>query len=134
MPIDPQNFLSYPVWLSLPKETRYKIAKVFGIMARGVGHTVDNRVVADNFIHADLAVITRERMREMTDSESNDFYVLFQKLVDKVNETDQPKKLETQNVETKQTLPDVQPHEQKEAEPAGKGRRGRPRKGGEAQG
>lgn len=124
MALDPQNFLSYPVWLDLPQETRYKIADLFHISPRGVRHVVDNRVVSDAFVHSDLAVITKERMSEITGVKSDDFYELFNALVKFVNEP----KVETQNIS------DVSQKEPAEVVPGAKKKAGRPRKGAKAAG
>jgi len=88
--IDPKNFLSYSVWLSLPSETRYKIADLYGLKATGIREVVDSRVVSDGFLHASLAVITKESMREKTGLKSDDFYILFNALVESVNKKAEP--------------------------------------------
>lgn len=86
--IDPSNFLSYSIWLSLPMDTRWKIANLFDIKPRGVKETImlhsGGQVISDGFVHADLAIITKEKMKEITGVESDDFYTQFQALVDKV--------------------------------------------------
>lgn len=89
-PIDPNNFLSYAVWLDLPMDTRWKIANLFNVSPRTVREVVDSRVVSDGFVHADLRVITREKMQEITGKKTDDFYVLFQALVDHVTEKGAP--------------------------------------------
>ena len=120
--IDPYNFISYPVWLSLSNETRYKIAALYKIEPRGVRQTVmehkGGTVISDGFLHSDLALITKESMAEITGVKSDDFYVCFKALVDKV---------ENKQEEIKQH---VQQEESKEVNAGTKGKVGRPRKGG----
>jgi hypothetical protein len=123
--IDPYNFISYPVWLSLPNETRYAIAALYKIEPRGVRQTVmehkGGTVISDGFLHADLALITKESMAEITGVKSDDFYVCFKALVDKVEGKEEPKE------EIKQHS-NVQQEESAETKPAAESapRRGRP--------
>lgn len=121
--IDPYNFISYPVWLSLPEATRYKIAELYGIQPRGVRQTTfghgGGHIVTDAFIHGDLAVITKESMSEKTGIKSDDFYIQFQGLVDLVDG-------KLNNI---QHVPQEEPAE---AHAPAKKSLGRPRKGGTA--
>lgn len=117
MALDPGNLLSYGVWLSLPRETRQKLATMFGFTESVVRETVDGRVICDGFAHASLAVITKERMREETGETSDDFYKLFNDLLDIVEGR---KEKITHHVEQKE----------QEAAVTGTGKkRGRPAKG-----
>jgi len=63
-------------------ETRWKIARLFNISAKGIKEVVDNRVISDGFLHKDLAAITKEKMSEITKVKSDDFYVLFNALAE----------------------------------------------------
>ena len=125
--IDPYNFISYPVWLSLPNETRYAIAALYKIEPRGVRQTVmehkGGTVISDGFLHADLALITKESMAEITGVKSDDFYVCFKALVDKVEGKEEPKEEIKQHSNVQQEKP-------AEVKSGTKGKVGRPRKGG----
>lgn len=119
MPLDPNNFLSYSVWLSLSRETRQKIAKLFGFSETVTRETMDSTVISDGYAHASLAVITKERMQEITDETSDNFYDLFNALVEVVEG------------KREEITHNVQQEKQEEVEsPSGKVR-GRPKKGGE---
>ena len=102
MPIDPSNFLSYSVWLSLPFDIRYKVAEKFGIKPSVPRHTVDSRVISDGFSPDSLSVITKEKLREFTGLEGDDFYALFNAFVDQI----------INPVAIKKETPDVQQEEQ----------------------
>lgn len=55
----------YPqIWLSLPKETKEELIKVFGIQRTGVTEIVDQRVVSDGYTEKDLEVISLDKMNE----------------------------------------------------------------------
>lgn len=85
-----ESLLSPQVWLSLPKETRAKIADLFGMKKSG-GVEVFNgpngpEVRSDGYSYSDLAAITVERMQQITGSTSDNFYALFKKIVLLVDE------------------------------------------------
>lgn len=85
-----ESLLSPQVWLSLPKETRAKIADLFGMKKSG-GVEVFNgpngpEVRSDGYSYSDLAAITVERMQQITGSTSDNFYALFKKIVMLVDE------------------------------------------------
>jgi hypothetical protein len=119
--IDPYNFISYPMWLSLPQETRYKIAAVFNIAPNGTRQTImgmhGGEVVSDSFLHKDLAVITKASMEKITGFKSDDFNTCFKVLLDHIDG-----KLNKQN--------NVQQEEQTKVDAGAKApaRRGRPRR------
>ena len=118
MALDPNNLLSYSVWLGLPMETRWKIARLLNIPARGIKQVVDSRIICDGFIHEDLAMITKEKIREITKVRSDDYYVLFNALVEFV----EGKLNVTEDVQQKEQAPEVRPIATK--------KRGRPAKRG----
>lgn len=85
-----ESLLSPQVWLTLPKETRQKIADLFSITKSGSVYVVNgpngSEVQSDGYSYSDLSVITVERMQELTGSTSDNFYALFKKIVLLVNE------------------------------------------------
>lgn len=118
--LDPNNLLSYAVWLGLPESTRLKIAALLNIQRRGIRQVMDSRIISDGFLHTDLAVISRDKMQEILGTKEDDFYKLFDGIVAKVNEA--PKE-EAPNAHVQQKEP-----AEVESRPAKKA--GRPRKGG----
>lgn len=85
-----ESLLSAQVWLSLPKDTRAKIANLFDITKSGSVYVVNGptgpQVQSDGYSYQDLSVITVERMQQITGSESDNFYHLFKNIVAIVNE------------------------------------------------
>lgn len=84
------SLLSQSVWLSLSRETREKLAVLFSLNKSG-GVQVSNGptgavVLSDGYTYQDLSVITTERMQEVTGSDSENFYLLFKKVVAIVND------------------------------------------------
>lgn len=79
------SLLSGSVWLSLPQETRAKIAELFDIKKSGNVYVVNGangaEVQSDGYTYKDLSVITLERMQEITGSKSENFYHLFKNIV-----------------------------------------------------
>lgn len=85
-----ESLLSGSVWLSLPKDTREKIATLFEMKKSG-GVEVFNgpngpEVRSDGYTYQDLSVITIESMRKITGSDSDNFYHLFKNIVAIVND------------------------------------------------
>ena len=85
--MDEKPLLSYIVWLSLPREVRAKLAKVFNIPRTGESIIRSNSVSpegnimstvqSDGYTPADLYAISLEKMQEMNKSSSTNFYELF---------------------------------------------------------
>ena len=84
------SLLSGSVWLSLPQETRAKIAHLFNITKSGSVYVVNGAtgpvVQSDGYSYEDLSVITVARMQEILNSKSENFYALFKDIVKLVNE------------------------------------------------
>lgn len=84
------SLLSGSVWLSLPQDTRAKVAELFGITKSGSVYVVNGAtgpvVQSDGYTYDDLSVITVARMQEMLNSKSDNFYALFKSIVKLVNE------------------------------------------------
>ena len=76
--------LFVPEWLKLPRETRILLADKFGL-TRDVCTEVDGGVVkCDGFSNKMLANLTADIMAEYLGSDSNDFYELFTKTIEKI--------------------------------------------------
>lgn len=119
MPINPNNLLSYPVWLSLNIQTKLKLAEMFTIPRRGTIETINGfGMVQDGFVHSDLAVITRESMQEKGIKFDEDYYKMFKALVESV---ENPKQIDAEVAEVHEKAAEVRP--------STAGRRGRPKKG-----
>lgn len=74
--------LSQPVWLQLDPVTRGKLVRLFGLKRSGstetyMGRDSVVRVVSDGYTAADLLAVTTLKMQELLDSDSVDFYGLF---------------------------------------------------------
>ena len=80
-----QPILSVGVWVSLPTEVRNKFRSLFGINKSGITEVDDNRIVSDGTTHTDLSVLTIPKLQEYTGDKSDDFYKLFYKAVEKIN-------------------------------------------------
>ncbi len=118
MPINPNNLLSYPVWLNLNIQTKLKLAEMFSIPRRGTVETINGfGMVQDGFVHSDLAVITRESMQEKGIKFDEDFYKMFKALVESVENP----QTNAETIEVSQETTEVRPVAAKKA--------GRPKKG-----
>lgn len=74
--------VSYQIWLKLPKQVRDKLVTLFHIPRSG-STVVDygpqgNVVVSDGYKPTDIEAITLEKMQELMDSDSTNFYELFE--------------------------------------------------------
>lgn len=78
----------YSHWLRLPIMTRIKIAHLFNIEKKGATHVVDNQIQNDGFSVKDIeSAITKDSIHSyIGDTSINDLEILFNKLVDKINE------------------------------------------------
>ncbi len=88
--INKVSLLSPHVWLSLKVETRAKIAELFGLTKSGtpivnIGPN-GGEVVSDGYSIMDFFPITIHKMNEILGTNSKDFYELFDKIVDRVEE------------------------------------------------
>lgn len=83
-----ERSLSVPEWLSLPHETRLKLAEIFGLTKTGrrefVQMGLKGSLVSDGHTHADLRGITKEKMMIYTGLRDDDWGTLFACTVDKV--------------------------------------------------
>lgn len=78
--------LSQPVWLQLSQEMRGKIVRLFGLKRSGATETYMGRdsvvrVVSDGYTAADLLIVTKEKMQIMLDTDSTDFYGMFDEVI-----------------------------------------------------
>lgn len=55
-------------WISLPRETRQHLVKVFGLIPNGIAEIRDQSVVSDGYTNSDLERITAEKMAEYVGS------------------------------------------------------------------
>jgi hypothetical protein len=96
-----------PQWLQIPLETRVKLIEIFKIprteptMTSGGTNSV---VLSDGHSHKDLESITIEKMQKYLGSQLTDFFQLFDKVLEKLNEDskfsveEESKKVETENI------------------------------------
>ena len=78
--------LSQPVWLSLTPEVRAKLVKLFGLNRSGATETYMGRdsivrVVSDGYTAANLLAVTKEKMQQILDTDSTDFYGMFDEIL-----------------------------------------------------
>lgn len=93
---DIQPLLAYNTWLSLSRETRLKLVKLFEIPRTGETvvrsgslspqGNIQGEVTSDGHSAKDLYAITIEKMQSFTGSDSADFYQLFKYLVDNLDD------------------------------------------------
>lgn len=87
--------VSYQIWLKLPKEIRDKLVVMFHIPRSG-STVVDygaagTVVVSDGFKPEDIESITLEKMQTVMDTDSTDFYGLFEEIILNIDALMQPK-------------------------------------------
>lgn len=84
-----QPVLAYNVWLSLSVEKRKQLVTLFGIPRTGSNvveyRASGNVMTSDGHTSSDLRAITTERMQHLLNSESRDFYGLFEEIVDSLD-------------------------------------------------
>lgn len=78
--------LSQPVWLQLSQEMRGKLVRLFGLKRSGATETYMGRdsvvrVVSDGYTAGDLLIVTKEKMQELLDTDSTDFYGMFDEII-----------------------------------------------------
>ena len=66
-------------WIELPKDVRFHLAKVFGLVKTGITEIRDQTVVSDGFTNKDLEGISFPAMAEYV-GETNDTKVTFHRL------------------------------------------------------
>lgn len=86
----PVSLLSTSVWLSVPKATRDKLAQLFELKRSGdtqvdVG-AEGARILSDGYTGEDLMKISTASMQKLLNSNSTDFYQLFQTVVENIDE------------------------------------------------
>jgi hypothetical protein len=99
--------LTKPQWLNIPLEMRIKLINIFKIprseatMTSGGTNSV---ILSDGHSHKDLESITIDKMQVYLGSQLTDFYQLFDKVLEKLNEDnkfsveEESKKVETENI------------------------------------
>lgn len=92
-----QSLLSQSVWLSLPLETRAKLAKLFELPEKGSVQTMYGpngpEVITDGYGYNHLKLISLEKMQAMLSSDSMNFYDLFRAVVANLDDLLDPKTL-----------------------------------------
>lgn len=77
--------VSYAIWLSLPPEARHQLVTLFDIPRSGrtvVEYRSTGAVVtSDGYTAADLQAISLPRMQSLLNSDSDNFYKLFEVVV-----------------------------------------------------
>lgn len=96
--MDIQPLLAYNTWLSLPRETRAKLTEVFGIPRTGEvivrsgtvspQGNIQGEVTNDGHAPKDLYAITTIKMQDYVGAETNDFHLLFNLVLAKINGTE----------------------------------------------
>ena len=83
------GLLSQHVWLSLPPATRHKLVVLFNIPRSGstvVEYRAHGNVVtSDGFSPHDLMCVNTKRMQEVLGTDSQDFYKMFETVVDNID-------------------------------------------------
>lgn len=87
--------VSYQIWLKLPGDIRAKLVQMFHIPRSG-STVVDygfngTTVVSDGFKPEDIEAITLEKMQAVMDTDSTDFYGLFEEIILNIDALMQPK-------------------------------------------
>lgn len=87
--------VSYQIWLKLPSDIRTKLVAMFHIPRSG-STVVDygfngTTVVSDGFKPQDIEAITLEKMQTVMDTDSTDFYGLFEEIILNIDALMQPK-------------------------------------------
>lgn len=98
------------VWLSVKHETRLLISRLFNIPKSSFVEVSNNKVISDGHSQGDLALITVERLQSELGGEETDIFVLFNKLILKLETTvevvDEPKKDEPKEI-VRESVPEV---------------------------
>lgn len=79
--------INYTLWLLTPIATRIKIANQFGIIRKGPTEVFNNEIKSDGFLIHDIEnALTSTAMQEYLKTDMDDITVLYQWLVQKINE------------------------------------------------
>ena len=94
--MDTKPLLAYSIWLSLPNEMRAKLKKLFDIPRSGEvivrsgqitpQGNIGSETTQDGHSPKDLYAISIEKMQELLGTSENDFYSLFDQVVEKIDE------------------------------------------------
>lgn len=103
--------VSYQIWLKLPSDIRTKLVAMFHIPRSG-STVVDygfngTTVVSDGFKPQDIEAITLEKMQAIMDTDSTDFYGLFEEIILNIDALMQPKPFGEGFAEAIKDLPPV---------------------------
>lgn len=92
---DGSALLSYAAWLELPQITRTKLAVLFEIPKNGesvvhvgamIGGNISGMQKSDGYTPHDLAAVSLIKMQELLHSKDDNFYALFRRVVENVDE------------------------------------------------
>ncbi len=83
--------LSMHVWVSVPTDVRYKIRSIFQIPCSGHTHVHDGVIQTDGTTPKDFESLTIEKMQKYLDTDSTDFYKLFDSVIAKIVDAAKPK-------------------------------------------
>lgn len=90
MHMDGKPLLAYNIWINLPIPVRVELERLFSIPKSGevvvrsmgvIDGNIGSTIQSDGHTAADLYAITVEKMQELLDSNSTDFYDLFNQVV-----------------------------------------------------
>lgn len=79
-----EPILSPQTWLTLSIDTRNYLRRVFDIPRSGHVEVFDGRVLTDGTMITDLQSLTVKKMQDYLNSEETDFYELFNKVIEKI--------------------------------------------------
>lgn len=83
------SLLSQHVWLQLPQDTRNKLAKLFDLKKSGTIMTTIGpegaQVISDGYNFQDFYPITVKRMNEILAWDEDDFYALFNAVIENID-------------------------------------------------
>ncbi len=81
----------YSNWLSLPLNTRIKVANQFGIIKRGSTHVSDNMIKSDGFDIKDIETkLTVETLQGFLSSTEGDIHILWRDMLDRIENPIKP--------------------------------------------
>lgn len=105
-----QGQVSYQIWLKLPKDIRDKLVTLFHIPRTG-SSVVDYSptgptVVSDGYKPTDIEAITLAKMQTIMDTDSTDFYGLFEEIILNIDAVMQPK-IEVTEVELDKAIDEI---------------------------
>lgn len=69
------------IWLAVRHETRLMISKLFNLPKSGFVEVSNNRVICDGHSQNDLKLLTIDKMQSYLNSDEEDIFALFDKLV-----------------------------------------------------